>query len=330
LEYNSVNIIERNKDEKEENEVRVNERWKEVVQTRLEQITLYNNFPINATNSFLRQDMNFDRSNVVNNIRRFGVAITYKGGFEALIEGLYYFGMAKVGMNMLTRFDYIWKNKDGLEIGGPSHIFEYKGLLPVYDSARSIIFVDYSNITLWKDTRDSILKKVQNKLNCRFIISDATEMEGITENSLDFLLASHVLEHLANPLKAINQWRRMLKNGGFMIIIVPDKRFTFDHKRNVTTISHILQDYKNNVNENDTTHLNEIISLHDQKMDNNGEDRTHFVNRILNNNENRTAHHHVFVPENLRQLMEESRMKVLYVKNLLPFHIVAICKKEME
>jgi predicted SAM-dependent methyltransferase len=272
--------------------------------------------------------MNFDRGNIATNMHRFAVAITYKGGLEALMQGLTYFVLAKIGITVLAPFNYIWENKDGLEIGGPSHIFESDGLLPVYKGARAITFIDYSNITLWKETRDIILEKVQNKLDCRFLISDATEIEGIPDNSFDFVLASHVLEHLANPLKAINRWRRLLKNGGFMVIVVPDKRFTFDHKRNVTTINHILEDYENNVNENDTTHLYEVINLHDEKMDNTGEDRAHFVNRILNNNENRTVHHHVFIPENVRQLMEESRMKVLYVRNFLPFHIIAICKKE--
>jgi len=55
------------------------------------------------------------------------------------------------------------------------------------------------------------------------------------------------LEHIANPLKAINEWLRIIKNGGYVIIIVPEKSCCFDHKRNYSKFSTLLSQYEKNV-----------------------------------------------------------------------------------
>jgi len=38
---------------------------------------------------------------------------------------------------------------------------------------------------------------------------------------------------------------RVIKPGGIIFLAVPDKRYTFDKSRSVTTLSHIIQDYEN-------------------------------------------------------------------------------------
>lgn len=54
-------------------------------------------------------------------------------------------------------------------------------------------------------------------------ICDATTMEVYADNTFDCVHASHVLEHLDNPGKALNNWLRILKPNGFMVISVPDR-----------------------------------------------------------------------------------------------------------
>ena len=46
------------------------------------------------------------------------------------------------------------------------------------------------------------------------------------DKTFDFVYASHVLEHLKDTLKAIREWLRVVKIGGYVIMIIPDKRFT--------------------------------------------------------------------------------------------------------
>ncbi len=48
-------------------------------------------------------------------------------------------------------------------------------------------------------------------------------MEGVEDESLDFVFASHCLEHLVDPRTGIENWLRIVKPGGHLVINVPDE-----------------------------------------------------------------------------------------------------------
>lgn len=52
---------------------------------------------------------------------------------------------------------------------------------------------------------------------------DAQLMKGVRKNSYDFVHSSHCLEHLHDPIEGIKNWFRILKPGGYLVIIVPDE-----------------------------------------------------------------------------------------------------------
>ena len=52
---------------------------------------------------------------------------------------------------------------------------------------------------------------------------DAQFMDGITAESLDFVHSSHCLEHLVNPRAGLKAWFNLLKNGGHLVVTVPDE-----------------------------------------------------------------------------------------------------------
>ncbi|MBU1808106.1 MAG: class I SAM-dependent methyltransferase [Candidatus Omnitrophica bacterium] len=85
--------------------------------------------------------------------------------------------------------------------------------------------------------------------------ADAHHLPGLPSASLDYVCASHVLEHLTNPIKAILEWTRILKPGGVIWLRIPDKRKTFDRTRNNTRLSHLIEDYEHNVPADDPTHI---------------------------------------------------------------------------
>lgn len=72
---------------------------------------------------------------------------------------------------------------------------------------------------------------------------DRAGLSAFAGDSLDFVVLSHVLEHLANPLQAIAEVFRVLRPGGRAAIGIPDKRFTFDAPRALTPFLHVWQDY---------------------------------------------------------------------------------------
>ena len=69
---------------------------------------------------------------------------------------------------------------------------------------------------------------------------DAQYMEGISDNTYDFVHSSHCLEHMEDPFVAMSNWIRITKPGGYLIITVPEEylyehgmwpsRFNSDHK----------------------------------------------------------------------------------------------------
>lgn len=74
-------------------------------------------------------------------------------------------------------------------------------------------------------------------------------------NNLDYILACHVIEHLANPMKAIVGSLEKLRRGGKLLLIVPDKRKTFDRDRKLTTTRHLLEDFLNPDPKRDFAHF---------------------------------------------------------------------------
>lgn len=86
-------------------------------------------------------------------------------------------------------------------------------------------------------------------------ITDAHSLSKIEDASLDYVCASHVLEHLTNPIKAIREWSRILRPGGTLWLKIPDKRKTFDKTRKRTKLEHLIEDFRRNVPVDDQTHI---------------------------------------------------------------------------
>jgi SAM-dependent methyltransferase len=79
------------------------------------------------------------------------------------------------------------------------------------------------------------------------------------DNSLDYVVNSHVLEHVANPIAAFAEWYRVLRPGGIIYMVVPDRRFTFDRPRPLTAVEHMMEDYGRGTTPCDDTHIDDFV-----------------------------------------------------------------------
>src|SRR5438034_9196503 len=68
---------------------------------------------------------------------------------------------------------------------------------------------------------------------------------------------------MANPSCAFQEWLRVLKKKGVIFLVLPDKGGTFDDRRPVSAFSHLVRDLEMQTPEDDFTHLEEILTLHD-------------------------------------------------------------------
>jgi glycosyltransferase involved in cell wall biosynthesis/predicted SAM-dependent methyltransferase len=135
------------------------------------------------------------------------------------------------------------------------------------------------------------------------IQADAHELPMIPDGSVDMIVSSHTLEHLTNPVKALKEWRRILRDTGILCLAVPYYKKTFDHKRNVTTLPHFINDYQTNVGLDDASHTQEFLENFDITKDFcfNSYDVWH--KNYLTNPQIYT-HYHVFDLETVRTLCE--------------------------
>jgi SAM-dependent methyltransferase len=184
-------------------------------------------------------------------------------------------------------------NKEGLEIGGPSTFFMPIGIYTLPNRLDNVIF---SENTIWSQQKNRQEYTFHNK-TCpgTVIIADVVDMHNIPDNSYDFVFASHILEHVVNPLKALKEISRVLRPNGVCILVLPQKENTFDHNRPTTQFSKLLTNYETDRDERYIDdYLPEIREFYDISLDPGAGTMEQFLERCTKQYENRALHVHVF------------------------------------
>lgn len=149
------------------------------------------------------------------------------------------------------------RGKEGIEFGGTTELFyEPRNNMMLYP------FVKLDGANIFDDNHFNDLSGYDFNyfygVGKRYNV-DASDEEGIKNinKKYDFIVTSHVIEHMANPIKSIELWKKhILNDGGYILTIIPYYKECFDRNRPLTTIEHLIEDYQNNVDESDTTHIN--------------------------------------------------------------------------
>jgi SAM-dependent methyltransferase len=217
--------------------------------------------------------------------------------------------------------------KRGLEIGGPSTNFGTLGFVPIYDILESLDNCLYSSRTIWNGEVGGVFSYHPKKKPGVQFFCEATNVHPIPKSSYECVLASHCLEHIANPLRALQEWTRVLVPGGVLLLVLPHKDGTFDWRRPTTTLEHMLSDYNSNVGEDDLTHLPEILVLHDLSRDKAAGTRAQFRQRCLENISQRAIHHHVFDTQTALALVDRGSFQIIRVDTVKPYHIMILARR---
>jgi SAM-dependent methyltransferase len=229
-------------------------------------------------------------------------------------------------MKLIKKKDLYLKyfdRKEGIEIGGPSPIFSKE--IPIYQVIDSLDGCNFSSQTIWEGNivEGKNFNFFLNKKGIQYIC-EASNLSSIPNEKYDFIIASHCLEHCANTLKTVKEWLRVVKKGGAILFILPDKRYTFDHNRQVTTFEHLLKDLESDVDETDLTHLDEILNFHDLTRDLAAGTKEQFKNRSLANYENRCLHHHVFDFKLLKSIYKYCHIEIIDTSFIRPYHQIIL------
>lgn len=76
------------------------------------------------------------------------------------------------------------------------------------------------------------------------VVDDGEKLHTIADASQDFVIANHFLEHTQDPIGTVRRFLAVLRPGGVLYLTVPDKRFTFDTDRPLTTVDHVVRDHE--------------------------------------------------------------------------------------
>jgi predicted SAM-dependent methyltransferase len=93
------------------------------------------------------------------------------------------------------------------------------------------------------------------------VVDDGERLATIAAESQDFVVANHFLEHCENPIRTIETHLGKLRPGGLLFYAVPDKRFTFDFRRPVTPLEHMVADYEEGPERSRAQHYEEWTRL---------------------------------------------------------------------
>jgi glycosyltransferase involved in cell wall biosynthesis/SAM-dependent methyltransferase len=129
---------------------------------------------------------------------------------------------------------YRYLRGSGIEIGALQNPLEL----------RPDTYIRYADRLTLAEARAHYPELAQMALVKPSIICDAASLTPVARGSVDFVIANHVLEHLADPLGAIQEWLRVVRPGGHAYVAVPDHANPLDRLRPITPPDHLIADFE--------------------------------------------------------------------------------------
>ncbi len=142
---------------------------------------------------------------------------------------------------------------EGVEIGA----LDFPLRLP--RSAR-VRYVDYMDAPGLREAYESTLREGR-PLVVPDVVDDGARLASFADASLDFVVANHMLEHVEDPIAALQHQLRVLRPGGVLYLTLPDARASFDAPRQRTTPEHLLRDHREGPQVSRREHYEECARL---------------------------------------------------------------------
>jgi SAM-dependent methyltransferase len=134
---------------------------------------------------------------------------------------------------ILNGIDYA--NTCGLEIGPLDR--------PMVDKRKGfkIKYLDFNSTETLRDRFKNDPKvSAAEMAEVDFVITGGNILEVVREK-FDYIIASHVFEHVPNPVLWLHEMAEFLNPNGILSLAVPDRRFTFDIIRPPTSVGEMLE-----------------------------------------------------------------------------------------
>jgi SAM-dependent methyltransferase len=132
-----------------------------------------------------------------------------------------------------------WCQGQGAELGAAAH--------NRFDLPGSINIAPYAPIG--PDYEDFVFYSAEQETLCGAyaLIDIAAEADHTTlgDSSQDYVISSHVIEHVPNLIAAFEEWNRIVRDGGIVFMIFPMRdSHPPDRVRPITPLGHVVSDYE--------------------------------------------------------------------------------------
>jgi len=130
----------------------------------------------------------------------------------------------------------------GIEIGGSAH---------------NPFGLDTQNVD-YTDNTETIFKSYEKDICGEAMAVDIVapgDVLPIPDESQEFVLSSHVLEHFPDSIRALKEWTRVIKKGGYIFMIVPHKDRIFDKSLPRTTLLELIERHEQNFTSSENHHF---------------------------------------------------------------------------
>ncbi len=124
----------------------------------------------------------------------------------------------------------------GLEIGALNNPIIPSGI-------GSIKYVDYTDTEGLRRQHAALPDRVAGIVNVDYVWRGSGSLAEVVGevDAFDFVIASHVIEHVPNTLGWFRGICSVMKPGGVFNLAVPDKRYTFDLKCPLSTLAQLIE-----------------------------------------------------------------------------------------
>ena len=143
----------------------------------------------------------------------------------------------------------VWLRGDGIEIGALH---------------RPLVAPPEARVTYVDRLPDADLRAHYPELNGMpfapvTVLGTAEDLSAFGDNSVDFIIANHLLEHLPDPIAGLIEFHRVLRPDGALYMALPDSRVTFDRTRELTSPEHIIDEHRHGTESNRAAHYRDWV-----------------------------------------------------------------------
>ncbi len=149
------------------------------------------------------------------------------------------------------------------------------------------------------------------------IIGSAYDLSQVAGDSLDFVIANHLVEHLDYPIKGLREFARVLRPDGVLYMALPDARVGIDQGRPLTTLEHLMEEHRSGADRNRRQHYLDWVLLSEKQLGE-PEKRAAWLMEM-----DYSIHFHVWRPDTFLDFLLAAKREVN-----LPLNVVAFAPPE--